>query len=230
MKIIPANKRYFSNMGWLKSYHLFSFANYIDYNNMDWGVLRVFNDDYIDAHSWFPMHPHSNMEIITIMLDWELTHTDSMGNNEVLNNEWIQITSAGNWIYHSEMNNSDKPVHLYQIWIQPNKIGKIPSYANVRIDPSNYNNQIYPLVSWEGKSKNIIDANWTLYRCKLELGKSINFTTTQQRFIFIYVYKWSLLVNWNLINENCQLREFDIKTFEILAQENSEFILIDTFM
>lgn len=230
MKIIPSDNRYFSDMGWLKTYHLFSFADYVDYNNMNRWALRVFNDDFIEGKTWFPMHPHSNMEIVTIMLDGELTHTDSMWNKEVLTKDWIQITSAGYGIYHSEMNNWSNPVHLYQIWIQPSKVWISPNYANIQIDSNNYLNNLYPVVSWEWKSENIIVANWTIYRSKLESGRTLNYTTHDWRFVFIYVYKGSITINGNIINENYQFRDYDTENFDINAVENSEFILIDSFI
>lgn len=117
-----ANTRGHANHGWLDAHHTFSFASYYNPERHNFGVLRVLNDDRIDAGMGFGTHPHDNMEIITIPLEGELRHRDSMGNTAVIHAGEIQVMSAGTGIQHSEFNSSsDTTLNLLQIWIFPNK-------------------------------------------------------------------------------------------------------------
>jgi redox-sensitive bicupin YhaK (pirin superfamily) len=125
-----AAERYFADHGWLKTYHSFSFADYYDPNNENWGALRVLNDDFIARGQGFPMHPHSDMEIITYVLSGELEHQDSMGNRGVVGLGGVQYMSAGTGVRHSEFNHSkEHPLHLVQMWVLPGKLGAEPSYG-----------------------------------------------------------------------------------------------------
>ena len=122
-----ANTRGHANHGWLNSYHTFSFANYYNPERMHFGVLRVLNDDRVDPGMGFGRHPHDNMEIISIPLEGDLEHKDSMGNTTIIKHGDIQAMSAGTGIFHSEYNkNSDKPVKFLQIWMFPNKKNVTP--------------------------------------------------------------------------------------------------------
>ena len=117
-----ADTRGNANHGWLKSRHTFSFADYYDQDRMNFGVLRVINDDFVEGGMGFGTHPHNNMEIISIPLSGDLAHKDSMGNGSIIRNGEIQVMSAGTGITHSEMNpNEDIPVKFLQIWVIPNK-------------------------------------------------------------------------------------------------------------
>jgi redox-sensitive bicupin YhaK (pirin superfamily) len=133
----PADTRGFANHGWLQANHSFSFANFYDPKRMQFGALRVLNDDLIAPSMGFSTHPHQNMEIITIPLSGVLKHKDSMSNEwlYVHPNE-VQVMSAGTGIYHSEMNGSaDDHLSLFQIWILPNKEGVTPRYNQASFDP-----------------------------------------------------------------------------------------------
>jgi redox-sensitive bicupin YhaK (pirin superfamily) len=123
-------ERYHADHGWLKTYHSFSFADYIDRNNVHWGALRVLNDDFIAAGQGFPMHPHSDMEIVTYVLSGELAHQDSMGNRGVVGPGGVQYMSAGTGVRHSEFNHSNEhPLHLVQMWVIPAAKGSAPRYG-----------------------------------------------------------------------------------------------------
>ena len=125
----PADQRFHSQQDWLDSWHSFSFGSHQDPNWMGFGPLRVINDDTIAAGKGFGMHPHRDMEIITVMVDGALTHADSMGNTAVLRAGEVQRMSAGSGIVHSEINQTDAPCRLLQIWIEPAQLGIQPAYA-----------------------------------------------------------------------------------------------------
>ncbi|WP_338442106.1 pirin family protein [Synechococcus elongatus IITB4] len=124
----PAADRFHSQIEWLDSWHSFSFGSHYDPAWMGFGPLRVINDDTIAAGKGFGMHPHRDMEIVTVMVEGELTHQDSMGNREVLRAGEVQRMSAGTGVVHSEVNASDRPCHLLQIWIEPVRLGIPPAY------------------------------------------------------------------------------------------------------
>ncbi|MCP9916339.1 pirin family protein [Cyanobium sp. ATX 6F1] len=125
----PAAERFHSQLDWLDSWHSFSFSSHYDPAWMGFGPLRVINDDTIAAGRGFGMHPHSDMEIITVMVDGELSHRDSMGNGEVLHAGEVQRMSAGTGVVHSEINQSDRPCRLLQVWIEPSHRGIPPAYG-----------------------------------------------------------------------------------------------------
>ena len=142
-----ANDRGHANHGWLDSWHTFSFANYYDPNFMGFSALRVINDDVIDAGQGFGTHPHKDMEIITYVVEGELTHKDSMGNVGILKRGQMQYMSAGTGITHSEYNNTDVPLRLLQIWIVPDKRGHQPTYGEYHFDWEARHNQWLHMVS-----------------------------------------------------------------------------------
>jgi len=126
--VIRADERHFTDFGWLKTYWLFSFSEYYDPTNIQFGALRVFNDDVVAPHTGFGTHPHEEMEIITIVLDGEVTHEDSLGTKAVMRAGDVQRMSAGTGIQHSEFNLGEAPVHFYQFWLYPDICGLAPSY------------------------------------------------------------------------------------------------------
>jgi hypothetical protein len=137
-----------ANHGWLHSKHSFSFANYYNPEKIHFGVLRVLNDDFVAAGMGFGLHPHDNMEIISIPLEGDLEHQDSMGNNTVIKHGDIQVMSAGTGIKHSEYNkNKDKPVKFLQIWVIPNKKVVSPRYDHITLDPKDRINKLQQVLS-----------------------------------------------------------------------------------
>jgi len=125
-----AQERYFADHGWLRTYHSFSFADYFDPSNVQWGALRVFNDDRIAAGEGFPPHPHRDMEILTYVFSGELEHQDSIGNRGVVGPGGVQYRSAGTGVRHSEFNHSKTDeLRLVQMWVLPGKVGSTPSYG-----------------------------------------------------------------------------------------------------
>lgn len=143
-----SNTRGEANHGWLKSKHTFSFANYYNPERMHFGVLRVLNDDFVEAGMGFGTHPHDNMEIISIPLEGDLEHKDSMGNVAVIKNGDIQVMSAGTGITHSEYNKSkNKPVKFLQIWVFPNKKNVTPRYDQLTLNLLDRKNKLQQILS-----------------------------------------------------------------------------------
>ncbi len=137
-----------ANHGWLHSKHSFSFASYYNPEKVHFGVLRVLNDDFVEAGMGFGLHPHDNMEIISIPLEGDLEHQDSMGNQTVIKHGDIQVMSAGTGIKHSEYNkNKDKPVKFLQIWVIPNKKNVTPRYDQITLDPTDRINKLQQVLS-----------------------------------------------------------------------------------
>src|ERR1700733_4469021 len=136
-----SNERGSFDYGWLKTFHTFSFNEYYDSKFMGFRTLRVINEDRVQPHHGFPLHGHQDMEIITIVIDGELTHQDSMGNTSTIFPGEVQIMSAGTGVTHSEFNHSDSmPVHFFQIWIYPDKKFLTPNYQQkkFKIDPNKW--------------------------------------------------------------------------------------------
>jgi redox-sensitive bicupin YhaK (pirin superfamily) len=143
-----ADSRGAANHGWLHSFHTFSFANYYNPSRIHFGALRVLNDDTVSGGMGFGEHPHDNMEIISIPLEGDLEHKDSMGNTTVIRNGDIQVMSAGTGIYHSEYNrNKDATVKFLQIWVFPNKKNVTPRYDQITMNPADRQNQFQQVLS-----------------------------------------------------------------------------------
>ena len=228
-KLINATDRHFTSAGWLNSYFLFSFADYYDPTNMNFGPLRVFNDDTVAARSGFPPHPHSDMEIITIVLDGEIAHEDSLGNKTTIHAGEVQRMTAGTGITHSEQNNTDKEVHLYQLWFTPNKLNLNPSYEQKRVDFLDSKNELIPIVSGQKVLEDVVymNSNTTIYYGNLKKDKEINFQTFDIRKTLIYITAGELFVNGVQAEKNDQLRIDKMNLVEIKAAQDAQFILID---
>lgn len=148
-----ASDRGFADHGWLKAAHSFSFASYYNENRIHFGKLRVLNDDIVAPSKGFGMHPHKDMEIITIPLAGALKHADNMGNEAVIKTGEVQVMSAGRGVYHSEFNASDTdPVNLFQIWIFTNEQGHKPRYGQKKFSPGDRYEKWQMLVSPDGKN------------------------------------------------------------------------------
>ncbi len=224
-KYIPARGRYFADHGWLKTYWLFSFAEYFDPVNVEFGNLRVFNDDIIEPHSGFPLHPHANMEIVTIVLSGEITHEDSMGNREVVSAGEVQRMSAGTGVHHSEFNRGDEPLALYQIWFRPDSISE-KGYAQKTYELQK--NELVPLVSKDGRDGSLaMNADAIVYRMFLESGKIVPFDLAEGRGLFVYMRSGKITLAGESLSTGDQLRIDEPGFFDFVAHADSDFILID---
>ncbi|MGB9929876.1 MAG: pirin family protein [Methanosarcina sp.] len=231
IKIIPAEARYYLASDWLKSYYLFSFSSYNDPENVQFGNLRVFNDFTIEPGKGFSMHTHSEAEIVTIVLEGELTHEDNLGNKKILGKEDVQCMTTGSGVEHSEFNRGKEPLHLYQIWILPVKSGLMPEYSQKKFQASMWENKLLPLVSGkpsEGTLKMNGDA--TIYRSNLKEREVVHFNLEENRLAFIYISSGELFVNGNRLKPGDQARIDQEKTLHLEASstESVEFILIET--
>jgi len=154
LKVHRAGCRGHANHGWLKTWHTFSFADYYNPDRMHFGALRVLNDDIIQAGMGFGTHPHDNMEIITIVLEGELAHRDSMGNGSVISAGEVQVMSAGTGIQHSEFNHSgENEVSLLQIWVFPDKKNVTPRYDQAKFQEDEMTGKWRTIVSPDGNDQ-----------------------------------------------------------------------------
>ncbi|MBD3169656.1 MAG: cupin domain-containing protein [candidate division Zixibacteria bacterium] len=228
IRVIRANQRHFSDFNWLKTYWLFSFADYFNPDNIQFGALRVFNDDVVEPGTGFPTHPHREMEIITIVLDGKITHEDSMGNKAVIKPGEVQRMSAGTGLTHSEFNLDDKPVHFYQIWIYPDEPRLKPGYDQKKYSPESWKNTLFPVASGQGIKNTVsFHADATIYRSSLEAGKSIEFDQGDGRRAFVYLTSGKLDINSTLLNQNDQARIDEEKVLKLTAMEDTGLIFID---
>lgn len=187
IKKILSNGRYHADHGWLSTFFLFSFAEYYDPQNLEFGNVRVFNDDTIAPHSGFSEHDHDNMEIVTIVHEGMLTHRDSMGSVGAIRAGEVQYMSAGTGVTHAEMNDGDAPVHLYQIWLYPNTKNAAPRYEQKQFLNAP-KNELVPLASGEGKTGAIaIRSDATVYCAEIDGGKTVAIALGQGRGLFVYV-------------------------------------------
>jgi quercetin 2,3-dioxygenase len=224
---IAAEQRFKSEQGWLNSFHLFSFASYMERGNMNFGSLRVFNDDYIDGNSGFGAHSHDNMEIITIVHRGVLTHQDSLGNAGTIGRGEVQYMSAGTGVTHAEVNQGNEQVHLYQIWIFPDQQNLSPQYAQQDFSKSP-SNALVPVASgsdFPGAIKIRSDA--TIFTARIDSDQTIQFKLGPDRGLFVYVTKGSLSINGHAFETEDQARITDESDLLIKAARGSEFVAIE---
>ena len=228
--IAAADRHHASPAKWLSSYFLFSFADYFDRDNMHFGPLRVFNDDSVAAQSGFPQHPHSEMEIVTLVLEGEITHQDTMGNKTIIKAGEVQRMTAGTGLAHSEMNRTDSGLHLYQLWFIPSQRNLAPSYEQKDLGfLSGPKNELVPLVTGQKVLEDVVfmNSNSTIYWANLDEGEDIEFKTFPLRFTFVYVKEGTIMINGSELGPNDQARIVDENVVFIRAEKDAQFILID---
>jgi len=226
--IIPANRRHFTDMGWLQTYWLFSFSNYNDPANMGHGKLRVFNDDVVRPGTGFPTHPHEEMEIVTIVLKGEITHKDSMGNGGVVRAGEVQRMSAGTGLTHSEYNEADRDLHFYQVWILPDEVALPPSYEQKKFSEDDFQNVLFSLASGQNHAEAIsFHTDAAIYRSRLDECRHLEHRTSPDRKLFIYLTSGRLQVNGEILAAKDQARLDGIDRLELKAVQDTDFILID---
>lgn len=224
-----ADKRGVTNLDWLKSYHTFSFSSYHDPKNVHFRHLRVINDDYIAPGGGFGMHPHNDMEIITFIHNGSLKHKDSLGNGSIIQSGEIQRMTAGSGIMHSEFNPSaTEDVHLYQIWIFPDKKNLEPSYEQVSFDKSKAESDFLLLASNAERADAIrINQDLSLFLSSLQKQNEIEYSIKEGRNIWIQVISGEFEVNGTFVKTGDGLAITDESFLKFKALDDSEFLLFD---
>ena len=197
-RVQRADNRACFDHGWLKTCHSFSFADYYDPDNMNWGALRVLNDDVVEAGQGFPTHPHRDMEIITYVLQGELEHKDSEGNHGVVGPGGAQFMSAGTGIRHSEFNHSkEHPLHFLQMWVLPGRMGVKPTYGQVDFTPEDRLGKWLTVASGRGSIQAPVrlTADAAMYVTELR-GTQVRHTFEPGRLGFLFVARGEARVEW----------------------------------
>lgn len=222
-----------ANHGWLNSYHTFSFANYYNPERMNFGVLRVLNDDTVDGGKGFGTHPHDNMEIISIPLEGDLEHKDSMNNVAVIKNGDIQVMSAGTGIYHSEYNeSSENAVKFLQIWVYPNKKNVTPRYDQITLNLADRHNKLQQILSPNPNDEGV----WIYQNAWFHLGKFDKGISTDYSFkaegngVYVFVLNGDIKIDDQLLNTRDGFGIWDTDKFTITAETDAEFLLMEVPM
>jgi len=233
--IHKANTRGYADHGWLKSHHSFSFASYQNPERMNFGALRVFNDDVVQPKMGFGTHPHQNMEIISIPLRGALSHKDSMGNKRAIEVEETQVMSAGTGLTHSEFNDSKTDeVNFLQLWIIPQEMGVKPNYEQRIFPLEGKKNQLQTVVA--PKDKLVEDAlpisqQAYIYKTSLDSDIAINLKVkTSENGFYIFVVDGVVEVAENIIEKRDAIGIYNTEGIEIKAKSNSELVIVEVPM
>ncbi|WP_100896088.1 pirin family protein [Cellulophaga sp. RHA19] len=228
-----ADTRGHANHGWLNSYHTFSFANYQDAERMNFGALRVLNDDTVTEGRGFGTHPHKNMEIISIPLMGDLKHQDNMGNSTVIKEGDIQVMSAGTGVMHSEHNkNLDKAVQFLQIWIIPNTENVNPRYDQISTSELHKPNKLYQILSPNKEDAGV----WIYQDVWFNLGDFTNDTTTTYTInkkgngIYAFVLEGDIEIENQQLNKRDGFGLWETDSITINASKNSKILLMEVPM
>ena len=220
-----SNDRGHADYGWLKTKYSFSFADYYNPKRTGFGKLLVLNDDIISPKRGFGKHGHKDMEIITIVFKGELTHEDSTGSIGKIGSGEIQVMSAGTGILHSEMNNSDETVELFQIWIRPDKLRVKPGYETKSFDLKE--NELNLVVGNQENDNLFINQDAKIYLVKLNKEKLISYNLKKNKGIFLIVKSGNIKIKQENLKEKDSIEIWDISEVEIESLEDSEFVLIE---
>lgn len=227
LRKIDSNNMGSSHLGWLKSKFHFSFAEYYNPDNMNFGALRVINDDLIQPNTGFEVHPHRDMEIISYVVNGELTHGDSMGNENTISRGHAQYMSAGTGVFHSEHNFGEDQLRLLQIWILPDKKDYTPNYGDYKFNWNDRHNKWLHIASSKNESAPIkINQDTNIYALELEKGKEIDFKVNEGRQAYLVQIEGNSSINEIELNESdgMEIVEEDIL---IKAKETSHILVLE---
>lgn len=234
-KLFKSDTRGKADFGWLKANHSFSFGNYHNPERVQFGMLRVLNDDTVAPGMGFGTHPHANMEIITIPLEGALKHRDSMGNEGIIRFGEVQVMSAGTGIEHSEMNASqEEPVKLLQLWVFPDKKDVKPRYNQKMFGIENQMNTFVNIVSPEDKNDG--NALWVYQQTFFHLGIFESNTNTTynikipQNGVYLFLIEGEIEVDNQILNTRDAMEIIDFDQFEIKINSKSKILLIEVPM
>ncbi|SDC24381.1 hypothetical protein SAMN02799630_00893 [Paenibacillus sp. UNCCL117] len=229
IRIIPSEERPSVDLGWLRSRPSFSFGEYYDPDNTAFGVMRVCNDDRLVGGRGFGPHPHSDMEIVTVVLSGAVRHEDNLGNTEVVAAGQVQRMSAGSGLIHAEYNASEEEeLRLLQLWFMPAERGREPSFETCSYPQSGLRNALLPVVSPE-RSEGVagIYQDLTIYLSRIEAGRSVSFRQQQGRRIYVYAIEGQVAVNGSTLSAGDAARITELHELSIEASEDSFLMLID---
>lgn len=221
------------DLGWLKSRHTFSFSHYYDPERVHFGALRVLNDDIVSEGKGFGTHPHENMEIISIPLEGDLEHKDSMGNTTVIKKGDIQVMSAGTGVYHSEYNrNRDQAVKFLQIWIFPNKKNVQPRYDQISLDLKDRHNTLQQVLSPNPDDAGVwIHQDAWFHITHMDANTSLNYTLKKSgNGVYAFVIKGNVTINDQVLHDRDGLGIWDVTDLSISAQSETELLLMEVPM
>ncbi len=221
-----------TKIDWLDSYHSFSFGEYYDPEHINFGPLRVLNDDTVLPTSGFPTHPHRDMEIVSIVTSGAMAHRDSTGSSGVIGINDIQRMSAGKGIMHSEFNASDNvTLKLIQIWFLPNQKGLTPSYEQITFEPEERKNKLLLVVSGNKEDGVVfINQDAKIFLSDLEKEKSVSYQTKSERGIYIHVAEGEVEINGSVLKHGDAAKITNENTVNIIGLNDSKIILFDMTM
>jgi redox-sensitive bicupin YhaK (pirin superfamily) len=231
--IHKANTRGNANHGWLNAYHTFSFAGYFNPERHNFGVLRVLNDDTIAGGMGFGAHPHDNMEIITIPLEGDLAHKDSMGNSATIKSGDVQVMSAGTGIRHSEFNpNADRQTKLLQIWLFPKTENVEPRYQQITLDTNDRHNKLQQILSPDPDDQGVwIHQDAWFHLANFDAGVSATYNVKKTgNGLYVFVLKGSIEIGGQTLETRDGLGIEDFESTNIVAKTDSEFLLMEVPM
>jgi len=228
-----ANTRGHANHGWLDSKHTFSFANYHNSERMNFGVLRVLNDDKVAPARGFDTHSHDNMEIISIPLEGDLEHKDNMGNQTIIKNGDVQILSAGTGITHSEYNaNKDMDVRFLQIWLFPNKKNVTPRYDQISIRDIECDNEFYQILSPNKNDKGVwIQQNAWFHLGKFDKVKKLNYSLKDTtNGVYAFILEGNATIEGQALSKRDGFGVWNTNKIEIKTEPNTKILLMEVPM
>lgn len=229
MVLHKAATRGHANHGWLDTHHTFSFANYYDPERMHFGALRVLNDDTVAAGRGFGTHPHDNMEIISIPLEGDLEHKDSMGNTQVIRHGDIQVMSAGSGITHSESNlNADQLTRFLQIWVFPNKRNVAPRYDQLTLNPTERRNRLQQVLSPDPHDDGVwIHQDAWFHLGSFDAGKNAAYDLKRTgNGVYVFMLEGSAVVNEQVLERRDGLGIWDVDRLELSAGNDGAEVLM----
>jgi len=229
ISIRKSNERGHADHEWLDSRFTFSFAEYYDPKYVQFRTLRVMNDDRVAGGGGFPTHPHRDMEIVTYVLEGALAHKDSMGNGSTIQPGDVQYMSAGTGVAHSEFNASKtEPVHLYQIWMFPDKNGHKPTYDQKHFSEAEKRGRLRLVVSPDGRDGSVkIRQDNELYATVLGAGESVKHEVEPERHAYVQVARGSVTLNGNALEVGDGAEISAEKTLELTGVKDAEVLLFD---
>jgi redox-sensitive bicupin YhaK (pirin superfamily) len=225
-----ADTRGHADHGWLNAYHSFSFASWYNPERVQFGTLRVLNDDTVAAGMGFGTHPHDNMEIITIPLEGDLAHKDSMGNTEIIKNGDIQVMSAGTGIQHSEFNpNADQRTKLLQIWVFPKVRNATPRYQQITLNPEDRNNKFQQILSPNAEDAGVwIHQDAWFHLGKFDKDTSITYELKKEgNGIYAFILSGNATINGQELETRDGFGIWDFTTLDIKANSATEILIME---